>query len=88
MKHKILTSILMLASFGGFGTMIQASAATPTPQVRIRIGPQRRHYRDNRIVTQTRIVSRGRWRYRETYRVSYFPGGRTQTTLISRQRIY
>lgn len=91
MKHKILSTVLLLASFGGLGTMVQANAATP--QVRIQIGGQRRHYRDYRyrnyrVVTQTRIVNRGPWSYRETYRVSYLPGGRTETTLISRQRIY
>jgi hypothetical protein len=55
-----------------------------------------RDYRDNlnrgynngyNSTIQTRIVSDG-WRsYRETYQVRYLPNGRTQTVLISRQRI-
>jgi hypothetical protein len=45
-------------------------------------------YSGNRVTTQTRIVSNGWQRYRETYRVMYLPNGRSQTTLVSRERIY
>ncbi|HUS11229.1 MAG TPA: hypothetical protein VMZ30_12255 [Pyrinomonadaceae bacterium] len=40
-----------------------------------------------RTVRTTRIVRGGYRTYRETYLVRYFPNGRTDTTLISRQRI-
>lgn len=47
----------------------------------------RRNERRVRVVTQTRIVRRGRQIYRETYEVRYLPNGRTQTRLISRVRV-
>jgi hypothetical protein len=63
---------------------------------RDRYDRERREYRDRDYrgynngyndTIQTRIVSDG-WRsYRETYQVRYLPNGRTQTVLISRQRI-
>ena len=92
---KLLVLTLTLASFGflGLGTgAAEAKANTvTTPQVRIEFGQQRnRRWRNNRrvrTVRQTRIVRHG-WRtYRETYLVRYLPNGRTQTTLISRERI-
>jgi hypothetical protein len=79
------------------GTLANASK----PQFRIRIGPQRNRYRrvyrdrynrgygyGGRVVTQTRIVSNGWQRYRETYQTRYLPNGGTQSTLVSRVRIY
>jgi hypothetical protein len=40
-----------------------------------------------RTVTQTRIVQYGWQTVRETYQVTYLPDGRTETRLISRERI-
>jgi hypothetical protein len=40
-----------------------------------------------RVVTQTRIVDNGWHRYRETYQTRYLPDGRTETTVISRERL-
>lgn len=95
---KLLTLVLTLASFGlvGSWTDVKAVTAVGKPQVRIEIGRRRHRDRDwprgervgyGRSVIQTRLVQRG-WRtYRETYRVTYFPNGRTDTTLISRVRV-
>ena len=92
--RKLLVLTLTLASFGflGLGTgAAEAKANTvTTPQVRIEFGQQRnRRWRNRRVrtVRQTRIVRHG-WRtYRETYLVRYYPNGRTDATLISRERI-
>jgi hypothetical protein len=94
---KLLAITLTLASFGflGLGTeaakVNAATLANTTPQIRVQVGPQgyRRDRWNRRIRTmrQTRIVQRGRHAYRETYLVRYFPNGRTDTTLISRERI-
>jgi hypothetical protein len=80
-----------------------ASAATVgAPQIQIRVG-QNRRYRNRRwrrfenrgerigygrVYTTTRLVQRGYYTYRETYRVTTLPYGRTRTTLISRVRVY
>lgn len=65
-----------------------ASAAIVAPQIRVRIGRQRRHNRRMRTVTTTRITRVGRMRYRETIRTTYWPNGRTTSRVISRVRIY
>jgi hypothetical protein len=46
-----------------------------------------RRYNRRRTVTQSRYVRYGRRLYRETYLVTYWPNGRTDTRLISRQRV-
>jgi len=94
---KLLALTLTLASFGLLGLGSETAVAkagtlaNASPQVQLRIGPQRHRgwYRRNRVrtITQTRIVRRGFRTYRETYLVRYFGNGQTQTTLISRQRI-
>ena len=92
---KLLALTLTLASFGFLGLgSVEAKANTvtnATPQIRIRVGPQRhRGYGNNmrfRTVRQTRIVRHGFRTYRETYLVRYFGNGQTSTTLISRERI-
>ncbi len=98
---KLLAITLALASFGFIGSWAETQASTvakaTNPQIRIRIGPQRRRYRDNSyrdyrdrdfsVVTETRLVNYGWHTYRETYRVRYLPDGRTETTVISRVRI-
>ena len=94
------TLILMLASFGFFGSLQQANATTTAafgkPQVRIELGQRRRRWRDrdwargDRIGygrTFTRDVYRGRRLFRETYQVRRLPNGMTQTFLVSRVRL-
>lgn len=46
-----------------------------------------RRYDRQRSVTQSRLVRYGRRVYRETYVVTYWPNGRTNTRLISRTRV-
>ena len=63
-------------------------AASSAPQwQRDRYG--RRYDRNNRrrSVTQSRLVRYGRRLYRETYVVTYWPNGRTDTRLVSRTRV-
>src|SRR5688500_9633959 len=62
-------------------------AASPAPQWGDRYG--RRYERRNRrrSVTRSRYVRYGRRLYRETYLVTYWSNGRTDTRLISRQRV-
>lgn len=97
---KILAITLTLASlaFTGLGES-QAIAATnmthesnaTEPQSRDSQWRNRNWRRNNRSRVRTyrttRIVRYGYRTYRETLLVRYLPNGRTQTTLISRQRI-
>ena len=46
-----------------------------------------RRYNRQRTVTQSRLVRYGRRLYRETYLVTYYGNGRTNTRLISRTRV-
>jgi hypothetical protein len=46
-----------------------------------------RRYNRSRSVTRSRVLRYGRRLYRETYLVTYWPNGRTDTRLISRYRI-
>src|SRR5215470_4023199 len=46
-----------------------------------------RRYNRQRSVTQSRLVRYGRRLYRETYVVTYWPNGRTNTRSISRTRV-
>ena len=100
--RKLLTLVLTLASFGFVGSWTTANANAVTkanPQIQIQIGRRNRRYRNDyyrraygeRVgmwdTTETRLVRYG-WRtYRETYQVRHFPDGRTQTILISRERV-
>jgi len=69
--------ILMLASFGFFGSLQQANATTANafgkPQVRIEIGQRRRHWRD-----------RDRWRNRDWANGERVGYGRTFTRDVYR----
>lgn len=94
---KLLGLVLALASFTFVGSSAEArTTAAGAGQVGVRMEQgryrQRRwnnrwNNRRARVVTQTRIVQRGRQRFRETYQVVYRPNGRTDTRLISRVRI-
>ena len=46
-----------------------------------------RNYNRRRTVTRSRLVRYGRRLYRETYLVTYWPNGRSDTRLISRTRV-
>ena len=60
------------------------------PQINVQIGPQRRRWNNRRVrtVTRTRIVRTRYGAFREVYRITYLPNGRTRTQVISRTRIY
>jgi hypothetical protein len=94
---KILALTLTLASVGFVTSTAQAKAATSSGHVATaavskaapaaaQIWRGRRRSRV-RVVTQARLVRRGRAVYRETYQIRYLPNGRTQTRLISRVRV-
>ena len=95
---KLLVLTLTLASFGLFGFGSESSEArastvtNATPQVRVEIGSQDRYRRNRnnrrvRTFRQTRIVRHGYRTYRETYLITQFWNGRTDSRLISRERI-
>jgi hypothetical protein len=92
--------VLTLASLGLSGSSAEAkgngdaigpattiAASAVAPQWRNRRRWDRRDNGRVRVVTQTRLVRSGRQVYRETYQVRYLPNGRTQTRLISRDRV-
>lgn len=89
MKKLFILSLI----FGTFAVLVPAASAavaetdTAVEQMR-RMGPPQRHYnRRPRSVIRTRTVRRGiRW-YRETYRITYLPNGRTHIQVIRRVRI-
>lgn len=90
---RLLGLVLALAAITFVASSAEASPnAAAAGQVRIQIGQGRRHrpFRrfGHRVVTQTRIVQRGRQRFRETYQITYAPNGRTTTRVISRVRIF
>jgi hypothetical protein len=90
---KLLITALMLGSAVFVVPSAQAKTTTALtagePQINVRIGPQRRRWNNRRVrtVTRTRIVRIGRSTYREVYRITYLPNGRTRTQVISRTRI-
>lgn len=101
---KLFTLMLTLASFVLVvpETAVTSAATLGKPQIQIQVGQRRRHRnRDwrrgenrgerigwGRTYTTTRLVRLGYRTYRETYQVRSLPNGRTQTTLISRVRVY
>ncbi|MEO5857791.1 MAG: hypothetical protein ABIR33_02465 [Pyrinomonadaceae bacterium] len=93
MKNAIVFSLIFLT----LGIVAPATADAKTPAApsasagEVQVYGQRRGRNWNRgrvrVVTRTRIVSRGGLRYRETYRITYLPNGRTRTQVISRVRV-
>jgi len=87
---KLLITALMLGSAVFAVPSIEAKttaiSSASDPQIRVQIGGRQRNHRI-RTVTKTRIVRVGRASYRETYRITYLPNGRTRTQVISRTRI-
>jgi len=97
---KLLGITLAIASLG-IGVSAEAKAtdvsqqnstvaASSAPQwQRDRYGRryERRYENRRRSVTRSRLVRYGRGLYRETYLVTYWSNGRTDTRLISRTRV-
>ncbi|MEK7854481.1 MAG: hypothetical protein AAB288_00200 [Acidobacteriota bacterium] len=90
-KFLIFSAMLGAMAFAVPSVEAKSTAsASADPQIRVQIGPQRNRRVINRrvrTVTRTRITRIGRYRYRETIRVTYLPNGRTRTQVISRTRI-
>jgi len=99
-KMKRVLGIALALSTLGFVPAAQAKAAdvqqnstitaSSAPQwQRDRNGRRydRRYNNRRRSVTRSRLVRYGRRLYRETYVVTYWPNGRTDTRLISRTRV-
>ena len=93
---KVLGIALAIASLGiGVSAEAKASdvsqqnstvaASTAAQWQRDRYG--RRYENRRRSVTRSRLVRYGRRLYRETYLVTYWGNGRTDTRLISRTRV-
>lgn len=103
MKKRVLGIALAIVSMGfvvsaeakttDVSQVNSTLAANAAPQwQRDRYDDRRYDRRDDRrynrrTVTQSRYVRYGRRLYRETYLVTYWPNGRTNTRLISRQRV-
>lgn len=96
---KVLGITLTLLSLGFVVPAVEAAeasnqnstvtvAANAVPQwQRDRYGRRHERYNRRRSVTRSRLVRYGRRLYRETYVVTYWPNGRTDTRLISRTRV-
>ncbi len=88
---KLLILSLMLGTIAIAAPVAEAktngsSITTAAPQ--LWEGQPRRNRRWNRrSVIRTRIVRAGFRTYRETYRITYLPNGRTRVNVISRVRI-
>ena len=86
MKKAIVFSLMVLT----LGIIAPASAEAKTSVTAVTtaetsVVPQR--WGRRRSVTRTRIVWRFGRRYREVYRITYLPNGRTRVTVISRTRL-
>lgn len=93
---KLLTLALLAGSLAIAAPAAEAktaanSAPAADPQIRVQIGGRQnnRRLRHNRMVvrTITRIVGRGRNRFRETVRITRFANGRKTERVIRRERI-
>jgi len=79
----LVASVIAIPSVEAKTTAVTAAAG---PQIRVQIGGRQRNRRI-RTVTKTRIVRTRFGTFREVYRITYLPNGRTRTTVISRTRI-
>lgn len=88
---KFLSLSLLLASIGfaSFSAEAKTKEATSLSKssAAAEYSVQPRRWRRPRVTTRVRIVRRGWATYRETYRITWYPNGRTVTRLISRVRI-
>ncbi len=87
---KLLALSLLLGSVVISDPSAEAKCANAVePQIQVQIGRNRNRNwnRRVRVRNEVRTVRRGRVLFRETYRITYFANGRTQTRLISRVRL-
>jgi hypothetical protein len=93
MKKTLLLSLILTGAFAVFpiananaAEKMSSAASPPDLQWQDR-GRHRGRRNNDRTYIQTRVVRRGHYLYRETYRITIH-NGRTITRLISRTRIY
>jgi microcystin degradation protein MlrC len=79
----LVASVIAIPSVEAKATAVTAAAG---PQIRVQIGGRQRNRRI-RTETRTRIVRTRFGTFREVYRITYLPNGRTRTTVVSRTRI-
>ena len=84
MKKAIIISLMFL-TLGIVAPTTSVAATESSISVAESAAQWRR--RGRRTVTRTRIVWRYGRRYREVYRITYLPNGRTRITVISRTRL-
>jgi hypothetical protein len=87
---RLFISFLMLGTVAIAPPTFAASTATTNavePQIRVRVGQPGNRRWNRRSRTYTRIVTIGRYRYRETVRMTYLPNGRTRVNVLSRTRL-
>jgi len=94
---KVLGIALALLSIGFIAPSAVEAAENSTVTVAANAAPQwqrdrygrryDRRYNRRRSVTRSRLVRYGRRLYRETYVVTYWSNGHTDTRLISRTRV-
>ena len=90
---KLLISSIMLGAIAAFVPSAEAktaaSSAAADPQVQIRVNQPGRRWnnRRTRTVVRTRVTNVGGYRYRVTYRTTFFANGRTQTQVVRRVRL-
>lgn len=86
---KLLIFTIMLVAVGITAPIAEGKTASTTAitAAEPQIYGQRRNRRVRRTVTTTRVRWVGRYRYRETVRVTYLPNGRTRTQVIRRVRL-
>ena len=91
MKKAIVFSLMFLTLGIVAPTAAEAKTNTSVSASELQVYGQRRGRNWNRgrvrTVTRTRIVWRSGRRYRETYRITYLPNGRTRIQVISRARL-
>ncbi len=91
MKKAIVFSLMFLMLGIVAPTAAEAKTNTSVSASELQVYGQRRGRNWNRgrvrTVTRTRIVWRSGRRYRETYRITYLPNGRTRIQVISRARL-
>jgi hypothetical protein len=88
---KLLTLALLAGSIaiGAFAAEAKTAVnSAPDPQIRVQIGGRQNNRRVRRttVRTITRVIGRGRNRFRETVRITTFPNGRTTEQVIRRDR--
>lgn len=93
MKKLLILSLMLLTVGLVVPSVAEAktNSASSATAAELQVYGQRRGRNWNRgrvrTVTRTRIVWRSGRRYRETYRITYLPNGRTRTKVISRVRL-